>query len=73
MAIVRKDSYHASKDTLSTYIHLTQDPEIQVILKAEPNASATLTAIEKLLKTDDGRSPEEKLAGIMALINAKSP
>jgi len=73
MAIVRKDSHHASKDTLSTYIHLTQDPEIQEILKAESNASATLTAIENLLKTDDGRSSEEKLAGIMVLINAKSP
>ncbi|MDP3364523.1 MAG: hypothetical protein Q8S49_00675, partial [Pseudomonas sp.] len=45
----------------------------QEILKAESNASATLTAIENLLKTDDGRSSEEKLAGIMVLINAKSP
>ena len=72
MEIVRKDSYHASKDTLSTYIHLTQDPEIQEILKAEPNASATLTAIESLLKAEDDRSSEEKLAAIQALINAKS-
>lgn len=72
MAIVCKDSYHASKDTLSTYIHLTQDPEIQEILKAEPNASATLAAIESLLKTEDDRSSEEKLAAIKALINAKS-
>lgn len=72
MAIVRKDSYHASRGTLSTYIHLTQDPEIQEILKAEPNASATLSQIESLLKTEDDRSSEDKLAAIKALINAKS-
>ncbi|KHK61564.1 tyrosine-type recombinase/integrase [Pseudomonas frederiksbergensis] len=73
MAIVRKDSYHASKDTLSTYIHLTQDPEIQAILKAEPNASTTLQSIQSIVDAVDGRSSEEKLAAIKALMKAKSP
>ncbi len=73
MSIARKDSYHASKSTLSTYIHLTQDPEIQDILKAEPNASTTLHSIQSIVDTNDGRSSDEKLAAITALIKAKTP
>lgn len=73
MSIARDDSYHASKSTLSTYIHLTQDPEIQEILKAEPNASATLQSIKSIVDANDSRSSDEKLAAIKALINAKSP
>jgi len=71
MAIARKDSYHASKSTLSTYIHLTQDAEIQDILKAEPNASTTLHAIRSIADATDDRSPDEKLKAIAALIQAK--
>lgn len=71
MAIARKNSYHASKSTLSTYIHLTQDAEIQDILKAEPNASTTLHAIQSIVDATDDRSPDEKLTAITALIQAK--
>lgn len=73
MAIARKDSHHASKSTLSTYIHLTQDAEIQDILKAEPNASTTLQAIQSIVEATDDRSSDEKLAAITALIKTKSP
>ncbi|HBO1072966.1 TPA: tyrosine-type recombinase/integrase [Pseudomonas aeruginosa] len=73
MAIARKDSYHASKSTLSTYIHLTQDAEIQDILKAEPNASTTLQTIQSIVDATDDRSSDEKLAAITALIKAKFP
>lgn len=73
MSIARDDSYHASKSTLSTYIHLTQDAEIQEILKAEPNASTTLQSIQSIVDAKDGRSSDEKLAAIKALIKAKSP
>ncbi|MFK0271143.1 hypothetical protein [Pseudomonas asiatica] len=73
MSIARKDSYHASKSTLSTYIHLTQDAEIQDILKAEPNASATLQSIQSIVEANDGRSTDEKLAAIQALFKTKSP
>ncbi|WP_312716727.1 site-specific integrase [Stutzerimonas nitrititolerans] len=71
MAIARKDSYHASKSTLSTYIHLTQDSEIQDILQAEPNAPTTLQAIQSVVNATDGKSSDEKLATIKALMNAK--
>jgi site-specific recombinase XerD len=70
LAIARKDSYHASKSTLSTYIHLTQDPEIQCILNAEPSAPATLSAIESVINATDGKSSNEKLDAIIELINA---
>jgi len=73
MSIARKDSYHASKSTLSTYIHLTQDAEIQDILKAEPDASATLQSIQSIVEANDGRSTDEKLAAIEALFKTKSP
>lgn len=71
MSIARDDSYHASKSTLSTYIHLTQDSEIQGIFKAEPNASTTIQSIKSIVDTNDSRSSDEKLAAVMALINAK--
>lgn len=71
MAIARKDSFHASASTLAIYVHLTQDPEIQSILNAEPNASATLQAIECVVNSGDGKSSDEKLAAIIKLITTK--
>jgi site-specific recombinase XerD len=71
MAIVRKDSYHASKSTLSTYIHLTQDPEIQDILNTEPNASSTLNAIQCIVSSSDGKTSDVKIEEIKSLIRIK--
>lgn len=67
LAIARKDSYHASNKTISTYAHLTQDPEIQSLLNSEANASKTLTAIEEISRSA-GKTPEAKLAAIIKLI-----
>lgn len=68
MSIARKDSFHASNDTLSTYIHLAHDPEIQRILNTDTTATDKLTAIGKVAESPD-MTPEMKLAAIKELIN----
>ncbi|MFZ5957222.1 hypothetical protein ACOXVJ_06865 [Pseudomonas knackmussii] len=71
--VARKDSFHASKDTLATYVHLTQDPEIQRILNSndsvERNAVAKLTAITEIAGSlGKDMTPEAALAAIRNVI-----
>jgi hypothetical protein len=73
LSAARKDSFHASIDTLSTYVHLTQDPEIQNILKSHENeagnTSSKLASIAKITESlGKDTTPEAALAAIIKII-----
>lgn len=73
LSAARKDSFHASIDTLSTYVHLTQDPEIQSILKSHEseacNTSSKLASIAKITESlGKDTTPEAALAAIIKII-----
>lgn len=75
LSAAQKDSFHASRDTLSTYVHLTQDPEIQSILKSHENESrnapSKLASIAEIAGSlGKGMTPEAALAAIIKIIEA---
>jgi site-specific recombinase XerD len=73
LSIARKDSFHASRETLSTYVHLTQDPEILSILKSYENevgnAESKLAAIAEIAGSlGKEMTPEAALAAIIKIM-----
>ena len=73
MTIGRQNSLHATNTTLARYVHLSNDPEIQEILRAGANeeypASAKLAKIAELKQAYlNGAAPEETLNAILELL-----